>query len=86
MGVCGDDDFDAAIFAHAEVDILEVEAVGIGIALHGHAVLGAGGQDFFHVVVETLAAEEQASGGMGDDLRVGIFHGGEDSFGHGGAI
>ncbi len=45
-----------------------------------------GVENFFHVVFERLAAQQQAAGGMRDDLRVGIFDGGEDALGHFGAV
>ena len=86
MGIRGDHDFHALFLAHAEVDVFEVEAVGVGIALHGDAIFGAGVEDFLHVVGEFVAAEEQAAGGVADDLRVAIFDGGEHAVGHFGGL
>ena len=42
----------------------------------------AGVEDFFHIVIEGFAAQDEAAGGMGDDLGVGIFDGGEEAVGH----
>src|SRR5712691_2539072 len=77
--VGGDDDFYSALLGHAQVSVLEVEAVGIGVAFHGDAVFRGGGENLLHVVVKCIAAQQQASGGVGDDLRVGILDGGEDA-------
>jgi hypothetical protein len=74
------------LFGGAQVDILEVEALGIGVALHGHAVFRGGVEDAFHVVVEGIAAQHEAARGMSYDLRVGIFDGGQDTVGHFGAF
>ena len=58
MGVRRDHHLDAAFPAHAEIDVFQVEAVRIGIALHGDAVRGAGIQHFFHIVFDGIAAEQ----------------------------
>src|SRR3989442_1433933 len=47
---------------------------------------GGGVEDFFHVVIERVAAKQKPASGMGDDLRVGIFDGREEAFGHGRAV
>ncbi len=83
MGVGGDDHFHPALFAHAQVHVGEVQAIGVRIALHGHAVLCRRIQNFRHVVVERIAAQQQASGGMPDDLCIGILDGCEHAVGHG---
>ena len=70
----------------AQMDVLEIEAIGIGVAFHDDAVFARGVEDFFHVVVEGSRRRSEAAGGMREDLGVGIFDGGEDAFGHRGAI
>ena len=47
---------------------------------------GAGLQYLFHVVIEGIAAEQQASGGVSDDLRVRVFDGREHALGHGSPV
>src|ERR1700730_9021324 len=58
VSVCGDHHFHASSFAHAEVDVGEVEAIGIRVALHRDAVFRGSGEDLFHVVIEGIAAEK----------------------------
>ncbi len=55
MGVGRDDHFDAALLAHPQINIGQVEPIGIGVALHSHAVFRGGVQHFPHVVIERLA-------------------------------
>src|SRR5712691_8215750 len=81
-----DDHLHATILAHAEIHVLQVETVGIGVALHRHPVFRASRQYFFHVVVEGIPAQKEPPGGMRDDLRVGVFDGGQHALGHGGAV
>ena len=69
VGVRRDDDLDAALLAHPQVDLAEVEPFRVGVALHGDAVFGAGVEDLFHVVVEGIAHEQAPAGRMTDDLR-----------------
>ncbi len=86
MRVSGDDNFDAAIAGHAEVDVFEVETIGISVALHGHAGGFGCVEDLFHVVFEGFAAKDEAAGGVRDNLGVGIGDGGENAVGHGSAF
>src|SRR6266702_3666830 len=81
-----DDHLHAAVLAHAEIHVLQVETVGIGVALHRHAVFRASRQYFFHVVVEGIPAQKEPPGGMRDDLCVGVFDGRQHALGHGGAV
>src|SRR5712691_6187436 len=81
-----DDHLHATVLAHTEIDVLQVETVGIGVALHRHAVFHASRQYFFHVVVEGIPAQKEPPGGMRDDLRVGVFDGGQHALAHGGAV
>src|SRR6266566_1102668 len=53
-----DDHLHATVLAHAEIHVLQVETVGIGVALHRHPVFRASRQYFFHVVVERVAAQQ----------------------------
>src|SRR6266567_1664066 len=81
-----DDHLHATVLAHTEIHVLQVETVGIGVALHRHVVFRASRQYFFHVVVEGIAAQKEPPGGMRDDLRVGVFDRGQHALGHGGAV
>src|SRR6266446_9413267 len=81
-----DDHLHAAVLAHAEIDVLQVETVGIRVTLHRHAVFRASRQYSFHVVVEGIPAQKEPPGGMRDDLRVGVLDGGQHALGHGGAV
>ena len=83
MGVGRNHHFDAALLAHAEIDVLQVKPVGIGVALHGHAVFRASLQHLFHVVVEGIAPQQQAPSGVANDLGVGIFDRREHPLRHG---
>src|SRR6266851_6169371 len=58
MRIGRDDHLHATVLAHAEIHVLQVETVGIGVALHRHAVFRASRQYFFHVVVERVAAQQ----------------------------
>src|SRR6266852_6557087 len=86
VGVGGDDDLYAAFLAHAQVNVREIQAIWVGVALHGDAVFGGGGEDFLHVVVEGITAQQQATRRMADDLGVRIFDGREHAVGHGRAV
>src|SRR5580658_7184757 len=68
--VGGDDNVDAAIAGEAEVGVFEVQSIGIGVAFECDAMFTCGIEDFFDVEWKGFATEEQATGGMGDDLRV----------------
>src|SRR6266851_1087358 len=81
-----DDHLHATVLAHAEIHVLQVETVGIGVALHRHPVFRASRQYFFHVVVQGIPAQKEPPGGMRDDLCVGVFDGGQHALGHGGAV
>ena len=48
----GDDDFYSALLGHAQMGVLEVQAVGIGVAFHGDAMFRGGGENLLHVVVK----------------------------------
>ena len=73
MRVGRDGHSDAPLLAHPKIDVLQVQPVGIGIALHGHAVFQAGFQHLFHVVIERIAAQQQSPRRVRDNLRVRIF-------------
>src|SRR5262249_57315109 len=83
VGVGGNDHLDAALLAHAEVDAAQVEALGVGVALHGHIVLGAGVEDHFHVEVKGFTSKKAAPGGVASDLGVGVFDTTEHAVGPG---
>ena len=72
-----------SLFGHAKVNVFEIEAVWIGVALHGDTVFLGGIENSFHVIVEGIAAQDESPGGMRDNLSVGIFDCGEDAIGHG---
>src|SRR5712671_1177447 len=83
VGVGRDDHLDPAFLAHAQIDVGEIKTVGVRVAFHGHAVFCRGVQNLGHVVIESLAAQQQAPGRMADDLRVGILDGAKHAVGHG---
>src|SRR5579863_2433448 len=49
MRVSIDDDLYAVLFGLAKMNIIEVEAVGIGVQFHRHFVLGCGSEHRVHV-------------------------------------
>ena len=42
MGIGVDDDLDAVLLGHAQVNVAQVEAVGIGVEFHRDFVFGGG--------------------------------------------
>ena len=63
-------------------DIVQVEAVWIGIQFHRDFVFGGRGQYCVHVEGIGIAAELDASGGVSDEGSVGILDRLEQSLGH----
>ncbi len=64
------------------MDVFEIEAVGVGVALHGDAVAFLRRRGFFHVVVERARGGGPGGPWVRDDLRVGILDCGEKAVGH----
>src|SRR5712664_957635 len=81
-----DDHLDAALLAHAQINVLQIKSVGVRVAFHGDAMFCASVEDLLHVVVERIAAEQQAARGMGNDLGIGVLDGREHALRHGGAV
>src|SRR6516162_1166323 len=50
VGIGRDHYLHAALLAHTQINVLQVQPVGIGVALHGHAVFGAGIEHPFEVI------------------------------------
>ena len=81
-----DHDFDAVLLGHAQMHVAQVEAVGIGIQLHGDFVFRGRLENGVDVEWVGVAAQQLAAGGMADDRGVGIRNRLEQAVGHGGAI
>src|SRR6266446_6904904 len=86
VGVGGNDHLDAAVLAHPQINVFEVEAIGVGVTLHSHAVFGTSLENLFHVVLDGITAQEQPPRGVSNDLCVRILDGCEHALGHGGTI
>ena len=76
----------AALFGHAQVGVFQIEAIGRRVALHGHSAAACGIQDALHVVGHGVTPQQDAPGGMPDDLHVGILDGRKHTLGDGGAV
>ena len=81
MRIRGDRDAHGAFFGHAQVSVFQVKPVGRGVAFHHHAVVRGRVQNFFHIVSHGVTPQQDASGGMADDLHVGIVDGRQHAFG-----
>ena len=73
------DDAAAHLFGQAQVVIVQVEALGRGIVLHGDAELGSALEYRGQVDGEGLAAQQQAAGGMAEDADVRVLDGAQDA-------
>ena len=62
-----DHDFDAAVACHAQVDVVEVEPVRVGVQLHRDLILGGGLQHRFEIELVCLATQLQAARRMTED-------------------
>src|ERR1700689_4294657 len=67
MRIGVDDDLDAALLGLAQVYIIQIEPVGVGVQLHRDFMLRCRGQDRAHVEVVSIAAKLQPAGGMAND-------------------
>jgi hypothetical protein len=56
----------------AQVYVVEIEAVGVGVQFHRDFMFRRSGEDRIHVEVVSVAAKLQAAGGMADDGGVGV--------------
>ena len=82
MGVGVDHDLHALLLGLAEVDVVQVEAVGIGIQLHRNFVFRGGRQNGVHVECVGVAAQLNAAGGMSEERGIRILDGFQQALGH----
>ena len=73
VGVGVDDDLAAGFFRHAQVVIVQVQAVWVGVVFHRYSQASGGAEYLRHVQLISIAAEEHPSCRVAEDADVGIF-------------
>jgi hypothetical protein len=59
-----DDDFHTMLFGQAQMNVVEVEPIGIGVQFHRHFVFGRRLENRVEIELVGVATQQQASGGM----------------------
>ena len=82
MGIGIYNDANPEFPAEPKTAMIEVEAAGIAVDLHGHLQLGGRAKQLVHVDGVWVAASQLASCGVPEDVHVRVFHRSDDPVGH----